>query len=431
MEQFYQYIWQHSLWQHFADSRLVDGTPLKVLSPGLPNGDAGPDFFNARISAGGNLWAGNVEIHVNASDWMRHRHDGDPAYDSVILHVVGVDDMRIRRADGSEIPQLLISAPPSIMEAYGQLTAPGESKPCDSLFPSLSPLHRHEWLSRLGIERLQSKAKNALRILESLSGDWEQTCFTLLARSLGFGLNSEAFEVLALNTPLSVLAHHSDNILQLEAILFGQAGMLDPSVRIFDEYYQLLCREYFFLARKYSLRPPLKASQWKYARTRPANFPHRRIALLASLMEGGTHSLMSRIMDADGEIDALELIFRHSVSSYWNTHFSFDSASAWKPGLLSRGSLDSICVNAVAPLLYAYALHTSDATLADKAVAILYSIPAEKNSVTGGWKMRGVGSSSAFDSQALIHLYKNYCSLSRCFECRWGQRVFRNKIGGV
>lgn len=427
MEKFYQYIWLNSLWPLFSARRLVDGREIRLINPGTLNSDAGPDFFNSRIAIDDTQWTGNVEIHVKASDWYRHGHDKDTAYDSVILHVVAVDDARIRRPDGTEIPQLVISAPPEIMEAYGSLAEPGSSKPCTAIISDLSPLYRAEWMSRMGTERIQDKADRILAILDSLGGDWEQTCFAALARALGFGLNGDPLEILAKNLPLKILAHHADNILHIEALLFGQAGMLDSSKRILDEYYQILCREYLFLARKYSLRQPGIASAWKYARTRPANFPHRRIALLAGIISAGS-GIMSRILEAGSDMDALQKIFSARLSDYWSSHFSFDTESEWSPVALTGSSLESIYINTVVPLNYAYGQKSGDWQRMDVATEILESIHAERNSITRIWDINGIKPANSFESQALIHLHKNYCLENKCTQCRWGQRVFRHTV---
>jgi len=411
----------------FSPSKLVDGRDITILNPGRLNSDAGPDFFNSRIRIGDTEWAGNIEIHVKASDWHRHGHSADKAYDNVVLHVVAVDDARIRREDGSEIPQLLISAPMEILEAYDMLSSPEHKHPCRNFTATLSPLQKEEWIAGLGMERLQEKAGRILDTLDILNGDWEQTCFAAVARALGFGLNGSPLEILARNIPLKIIAHHADNPVQTEALLFGQAGMLDSSQRILDEYYQLLCREYFFLVRKYSIRPPGIGASWKYSRTRPANFPHRRIALLAS-MAASSSGLMSRILDAGTDIDELDSIFSVELSPYWQSHFSFDTESEWSPAALSRSSLQSIYINAVAPLHYAFGLRHGDWHRADMGVDLLNSLPAERNVIIRSWKELGVNCSTAFDSQALIHLHKQYCLENKCTDCRWGQRVFRSRL---
>lgn len=243
-----------------------------VLDPGLYNEDAGPDFTAAKLLINQQKWIGNVEIHVKASDWKRHHHDGDAAYDTIILHAVGVDDMRIRRKDGNVVPQYVITVPPEAFATFARLDNNMRDIRCEGMISGVPSMVADCWVESLGVERLQDKASHVIDIYNSCGKDWQQTCFVILARALGFGLNSDPLEQLAKSVSLNILARHSDSILQLEAILFGQAGMLQASNHLFDEYYQTLCREYHFLSRKYGLSP-IRTALWKYARTRPQIFP--------------------------------------------------------------------------------------------------------------------------------------------------------------
>ena len=278
MEKMYQYLWRTAALGR--DFHLTDGRMLHLVNPGNQNFDAGPDFSNARIRVDGMQWAGNVEIHLRASDWYHHGHDRNPVYDQVMLHVVGVNDRSVTRKDGSMMPTLVFNVPEEAQRLYVSLTSPvAEKIRCAASISKIPRLTLEDWLESLALERIQEKATRILDENDNLRGDWEQTCFVTLARGLGFGLNGVPFEILARSLPLKFIRRHSDNLFQIEALLFGQAGMLDSSCRIFDDYYQQLCREYYFLARKYSLKP-MQTSVWKFARTRPQNFPHRRIAFL-------------------------------------------------------------------------------------------------------------------------------------------------------
>ena len=404
----------------------ADGAPVEVIDPGNLNSDAGPDFFNSKIKINGTEWVGNIEIHVKASDWMRHGHDTDPAYDSIILHVVNISDRRIHRRDGSLIPQVEITIPQDFLQTYASLTEATTSVKCASAIPTLPGLTITDWLESLSIERIQAKAQKTRDILTLTSNDWEQTCFVMLARALGFGLNGDPFEMLARSVPLRILHHHSDNPLQLQAILFGQAAMLDSSLHIFDEYYQLLCREYYFLARKYGLRP-MRPGLWKYARTRPQNFPHRRIAMLAKACEGG-FSLFSKILANAGDPDKLRGHFRWQLSGYWHTHFSFDVEAHGIADTLSEASISLVVINAVAPLLYAYGASRGDPELAERGLDLLSAIPPENNAITRVWNQLGIRADNALRSQALIHLRKEYCDNRKCLSCRWGHSLLRKTL---
>lgn len=399
----------------------ADGSVVEVIDPGRHNADSGPDFFNSKVMIDGVRWVGNVEIHVRASDWSRHGHNGDPAYDSVILHVVGISDKRVRRGDGSVIPQVEVTMPENFYRAYSLLSEGAASVRCGNLLPQLPGLIVSDWLESLSVERLQQKGNRVADILRSTGSDWEQTCFVLFARSLGFGLNGEPFEWLARSIPLKLLHHHSDNPLQLQSLLFGQAAMLDPSLHIFDEYYQLMCREYYFLARKYGLRP-MRPGLWKYARTRPHNFPHRRIAYLAKACEGG-FSIFSRILERAGHTEALRQIFAWRLDGYWGSHFSFDVEGTKVPAAMTGASVGLILVNAVAPLLYAYGSMRGIPEIAEKGVALLESLPPEDNGIVREWGSLGFAAADALRTQALIHLRKEYCDARKCLYCRFGHHL--------
>jgi len=428
MEKLYHYVWKHRMLGNRL--RLRDKRVVTILNPGILNTDSGPDFFNAKILIDGTEWAGNIEIHVKASDWHRHGHDGDPAYDGIILHVVAIDDEQISRSDGTPIPQATITLSEDFYRTYSALdteTFDRELKSirCAQALPYLPPLVVTDWLESLSIERIQTKARRIADTLTATNGDWEQTCFITLARALGFGLNSEPFERLARSIPLKIIHHHSDDIRQIEAILFGQAGMLDTSLHILDEYYQIIAREYFFLARKYGLRG-MSPGGWKYARTRPHNFPHRRIAWLASMLTSG-YNLHSRILETGGDIDALRGLFNSEVSEYWKTHHSFDLEGSIGGHTLGRQSIDLLLINVAAPLFYAFGSMRGDMEQIEKGVGILYYSAPENNAIIRRWKSMGIEAKDASRSQALIHLTKQYCNEGKCLYCRFGHTLLRQK----
>lgn len=426
MEKLYQYAWMHRLaGQVFP---LRGGGTARVIDPGRLNSDSGPDFFNAKIDIDGTIWAGDVEIHVRASDWHRHGHQHDRAYDRVILHAVGVDDTAITRSDSSEIPQITLTLPEKFHLTYARLSEgiadnTMQTVPCGQTLSSLPQLTLTDWLETLAVERIQAKGSRVAATLEATGGDWEQTCFITLARALGFGLNSDPFERLARSLPLKIIHHHSDNPQHTEALLFGQAGMLDTSLHILDEYYQYLAREYFFLARKYGLRP-LPPGSWKYARTRPQNFPHRRIAWLASLIRPG-FALLSRILDTNGDITALRELFTGEVSEYWRTHSSFDVEGSSQGTSLGKGSVDLLMINAVAPIFYACGSMRGDCDMAERGLNILESLDAENNTITRRWKSLGLEARNAMRSQAMIQLTREYCEARKCLYCRIGHHLLR------
>lgn len=422
MEQLYHYIWQSGLFgRTLTDSA---GERIEVLDPGIHNNDAGPDFFNSKIKIGDTEWVGNVEIHVKASDWYAHGHQNDPAYHNVILHVVGISDREIKRADGSVIPQAVITFPREFFNTVALLSEHIDSIRCASIISSLSPLAITDWKESLKIERVQAKAKKVEEIYNFTEKNWQQTCFIMVARALGFGLNGEPFEMLARSLPLTILSHHSDNVLQVQALLFGQAGMLDSSLHIFDEYYQILCREYYFMARKYGLRP-MNVALWKYAKTRPQNFPHRRIAFLSGFCENG-FSMFNDIIHACPDVEKLTKIFDKEIQGYWAEHFSFDTPGHRLPLTLGKASISLILINAIVPLVYVFGLLTGNLRLEEKAIDLLSSLPPEDNRFIRQWSNIGINSENAGDSQAILQLQKEYCDKKKCFFCRFGVKLLKN-----
>lgn len=422
MEAIYQYAWQHKMY-HDEELTLDDGRPLRVCNPGIPNRDAGPDFSSARVEVDGVRWCGNVEIHVKASDWFRHGHDRDMAYDNIVLHVVAESDAEIRRADGTVIPQLTIRLLDGVEQVYDIYNEGIMPLRCNGFIKHLDPIEKVFWVEALAIERLQAKADRATEICKNLGGDWRQTCFALTARALGFGLNSEPMEMLGRNLPLSFSGRHADNIFQLEALIFGQAGLLDASENILDPYYQDLCREYYFLARKYGLRP-MNRKVWKFARTRPQNFPHRRLAMLAQLLHGG-FTLPGEITDTGDDIDRLRELFDIELSGYWAHRFNFGDEQRLVSCALSRSSVDILIINVAAPLLYAQGRLRGNYEMQENAVTILECLPSEKNSIVRSFSEAGIKADSAKVSQALIQLKKQYCDAGRCTQCRFGFRIMQ------
>lgn len=427
MEALYHYLWKHRMFGDTVTSSK--GERVEILHPGIHNLDAGPDFSAAKIRTDSTEWAGNVEIHVKASDWKRHGHHTDPAYDSVILHVVGVDDTEpARRTDGSEIIQACVAPPEDFYRRYATLTEKIDTPSCMEMLTAVPPLQRVDWVNSLGIERLHEKASYMKSILASNNGDWQQAIFIILARAMGFGLNGVPFELLAKSLPLNFAMRHRDNPLQIEALLFGQAGMLNPARYQYDEYYMLLCREYEFLQKKYNLKP-LAEGIWKYSRTRPQNFPHRRIAILASMLADGMQ-LYSRIIEAAGNYDHLMESLDYEASDYWRHHSRFgEEKTPWpRPASLSRQSKEIVLINVMAPFYYAYGSMTSNPDIAEKGYDLLAGIKPERNSIVALWEQNGLKAANAFESQALIQLRRNYCDKSRCLDCRFGHYLLRSAM---
>lgn len=426
MERLMHYVWQHRLWLP-GDLRTAGGESIEVLDPGMLNTNAGPDFFNAKIKIAGRIWAGNVEIHVRASDWHRHGHDTDPAYASVILHVVGVDDSMVCRPDGSTIPQTVMRCAADLRNTYDSMTAASaDGVPCASMLGTLPRIYVTDWIEALGMERLYAKAARVEEYMSRYGGDWKQTVYTLLARGLGFGLNGEPFERLAAAMPLRHLLHHCGSPLTVEAALFGQAGLLDDTPNGTDEaaYVERLRGEYAFVKNKYGLKP-LHFVGWKMARMRPANFPHRRIALLAALVDGGFR-LGYELVSAR-EPQAMARLFEAVLPRFWQQHYNFSAPTGRVPSLISSSTLNILLINVAVPLLYAWGILTGGSDTLERAVDILHAMPPERNSIVSSFAAAGIGCDNAFSSQALIELRRNYCEQRKCLYCRLGHRLLAAK----
>ena len=421
-----QYVWKHRLWRS-EDMVTNTGKKVRVVDPGLLNTDAGPDFFNAKIEIDGHMWVGNVEMHYRATDWKRHRHDSDKAYDSVILHVVAKDDAPVRRTNGELIPQLVLEVSPQFNADYASLVGATIEVPCATKIKQVPHLTIVEWVEGLAFERLHGKVERIHQLLDSFNGSWEDVCYVTLARNFGFGINNDAFERLARRTPLRLLGKHSDSVLQIEALLFGQAGMLDAQKPGMDSYYNQLCAEYAFLSNKFQLTPMEKES-WKLFRIRPQNFPYRRIAMLAQFIEGGFR-MMNRILEAEGEKE-MRALFEVELSGYWTKHYTFGKPNERATATLSRSSIDIILINTVAPLLYAYGELTGNYEMTDKAIKLLEDLRAESNSIVSHFVAYGIDCPDALTSQALVQLKREYCDARKCIYCKIGHHLLSKAARG-
>ena len=426
MEKLMQYVWKHRLWRS-EDMVTNTGKKVRVVDSGLLNTDAGPDFFNAKIEIDGHMWVGNVEMHYRATDWKRHHHDSDKAYDSVILHVVAKDDAPVRRTNGELIPQLVLEVSPQFNADYASLVDATIEVPCATKIKQVPHLTIVEWVEGLAFERLHGKVERIHQLLDSFNGSWEDVCYVTLARNFGFGINNDAFERLARRTPLRLLGKHSDSALQIEALLFGQAGMLDAQKPGMDSYYNQLCTEYAFLSNKFQLTPMEKES-WKLFRIRPQNFPYRRIAMLAQFIEGGFR-MMNRILEAEGEKE-MRALFEVELSGYWTKHYTFGKPNERATATLSRRSIDIILINTVAPLLYAYGELTGNYEMTDKAIKLLEDLRAESNSIVSHFVAYGIDCPDALTSQALVQLKREYCDARKCIYCKIGHHLLSKAARG-
>ena len=417
-ERLLQFIWQFQYF-NFTELKLASGEPLQIIFPGNFNSNQGPDFLEARIKIGDTTWAGNIELHLNEEDWLKHEHQSDPNFQNVILHVVWS-----KSGQSVSLPTLELcdKVPKILLNRYEELMVNPSFVPCGSSLESVPEIIWPAWKERLVAERLEKKAKLIEGLLEDSNGHWEEVFWWMLARNFGMKVNAEAFEAIARSIPLNLLAKHKTQINQLEAFLFGQAGMLSRSFN--EDYPKMLKKEYAFYKRKYKLHcinHPVHL-----LRMRPGNFPTVRLAQLAMLIHHSLH-LFSTIKDINS-IDELRSALRVTANDYWHYHYLFDELSNFQEKRLGEDMINNILINTVVPVLFAYGHHQQQSHFKWKAVLWLEHIPPERNVITKQWEELDIPNKNAWDSQALIELKPQYCDARRCLECAIGNQLlnFRN-----
>ena len=419
-EALFQFIWQYSLFQP-GGLQTTDGEPLTVVYSGKLNKDAGPDFLDARIKVGNTLLAGNIELHLKSSDWLRHGHQHDAAYQNLVLHVVYDDD---KAGVAGNVPVLSLKGhiQPHIVPQYAGLMQNALKLPCSGQHSEVRSIAKEGWLSRLLAERWEDKLADWNVLLENSAEDWRNLLYWRMAANFGFKINATPFLMLAQSLPLNLPAKHRENLQQIEALLFGQAGMLDADFT--DEYPRSLQREYDYLRKKYQLRPITK-HLWKFLRMRPANFPTIRIAQFAALIHRSVH-LFSQIIETHS-VREIQPLLDVTASDYWDTHFQFDVAQKKAvPKSMGDSSIQNIIINTIAPIQFLYAARQGTHQLQEQALQLLESLPAEDNAILRVWAENDWKAENAAQSQALIQLYNNYCSAKRCLECTIGLHIIRS-----
>jgi hypothetical protein len=418
-EEFLHWLWKNRL---FDAASIRDGNAgaIEVISPGEYNRDSGPDFFNTRIVIGTTSWAGNTEIHLNASDWYRHGHHNDHAYDNVILHIVYNNDAVSLTASGRKLVTIAPSFDSSLWENYIDLVNNPSLLACENFISKVDPFMVRHWLWRLGTERIMKKSEEIAEMLKHTGYDWEETLYRLVSRYFGFRVNTDPFAMLASRLPLKIIRKHSDNITQVEALLFGTAGLLDEALfreTVTDSYYLILCREFRMLKSKYSLHA-VDGWMWKFHRLRPANFPTVRLSQLAALL---SHSdgLFSRVLECDST-DNLRALFSVRASGYWNYHYLFGKEVPHTSGQAGKQSVDLLIINAVVPLIFVYGKLKQLPQICERAIDMLESLSPEYNSVVADFSAAGIRADSAFTSQAILELRLSWCRHHRCLDCHIG-----------
>ncbi|HUM97717.1 MAG TPA: DUF2851 family protein [Chitinophagaceae bacterium] len=419
-EKLLQFIWQ---FQYFNKSGLAtsDGEPLQILFAGQYNTNQGPDFLNAKLKIGETTWAGSVELHLKSSDWVRHKHSEDKNYDNVILHVVWEQDKELQGlSQRFPVLELNTSVSKILLTRYESLMNAGSFIPCEKMLNEVKQITWRSWKDRLLAERLSRKAMVAGLMLQKNKQHWEETFWWMLAKNFGAKVNSEAFEAIAVSLPVTLLAKHKSQIHQLEALLLGQAGLLNEKWK--DEYALLLQREYRFLKEKYNLQPIKQAVH--FLRMRPGNFPTIRLAQLAALIHNSGH-LFSKIKEAK-EVSELKKMFAVTANDYWHYHYKIDKETSYRKKELGNNMIENIIINTICPIIFAYGIYQQEEKHKSKSLKWLEKIAAENNSITNGFVNLGIDNKNAFDSQALIELKNEYCTKKKCLSCSIGNSLLKN-----
>jgi len=414
-----QYMWKHSF---FENKEYLADTNEKIiiLNPGTQNHDSGPDFINAKMRIDGTIWVGNVEIHMKSSDWKAHKHNTNPAYDNVILHIAQNIDAGCFNTINRRIPCISLIPDNKITERYYQLIKEEELIRCFKSIKRLDKSLLSFWLSSLVIERLQNKTDTIKNVLKFAKNNWEEAFYIAIVKNLGLKVNALPFEMLAKTVPLKILTKLRNNTFQIEALLFGQAGFLTISCR--DEYFLNLKKEYDYLKRKFQLKG-IKMHLWKFLRLRPSNFPTLRIAEFSSLLSG-SGNLFSKTLACENP-EQIRTLYRSKTSTYWDTHYTFGDESEYKIKSMGDKTIDSMIINTIIPFMFVYAEVKNNDRYKVKALRFLEQIKPENNKIIKIWNKLDVKCRHAADSQALLQLANFYCEKKRCLECQIGHLVLK------
>lgn len=420
-EAFLHYVWQNRLFD-FLNIQTVNHESVEIIFPGYHNMDAGPDFKQAVVRIENMKWAGDVEIHIRSSDWYRHKHQEDEKYKSVVLHVVYENDMDVERTQGEYYPTLELKdyIPQEMLKQYQNLVESLETLPCENYLPQIEDLILHSQTSSVVMERMLRKQEDVLKVLSQCQYDWNETLYRRLAISFGFKTNATAFELLSKSLPLKILSKHSDSAVQINALIFGQAGMLD--VPHIDAYYDSLKYEYDYLRYKYQL-DPIGVHHWNLLRLRPPNFPCVRLAQFASLLHRFSSDLLSQFIH-QSSVEDLSNILSVDAGDYWKNHYHFGKETML-PHSVSLGStaVNLLLINTVIPILFAFHRFSGNEHDLEKTIQLLEKLPFEDNKLTRVYKKTPFSQKTAFDSQALIELWEHYCKEKKCLDCGVGESI--------
>lgn len=423
-EQLLQFVWKHRYFNH-GPYHTMDGRFLEIIDTGVHNFNQGPDFLHARIKIDHTEWAGNIELHVLSSDWLKHGHEKDQNYSNIILHVVWDEDKLIYDQHNKLIPTFCLQPYISnlLLNKYSCLMqASPFIKPCASFLPAMNNLNWLSWKERLVVERLEKKSARIFKYLTEIHQDWETLCWWLLASNMGLKVNEPVFEMMARSIPLKIIGKHRNQIIQLEALLLGQSNLLCQE---FEEPYPIMLqKEYRFLQKKYKLEK-LNALP-AFLRMRPASFPTLRLAQLAKLLQENDH--LFNLFKTEDSIYNIQKKLMILPNDYWLYHYRFDELGAFKEKRLGQPMVNSILINTVIPILFAWGLKMKEPQYQEKALNWLLEMQVEKNKIIKEWETYQIHSKNAFDSQAMIELQNSYCLQKKCLRCSVGICILENPI---
>lgn len=417
-EKLLQYIWQFQYF-NINDLQTEEGELLIIEKQGLLNKNQGADFLDAIIKINNVKLVGNIELHVTSSDWLKHQHSKDKNYQNIILHVVWENDANILLHQ-TPIPTLALQnrVAKILLQQYQLLMNEKQTIACSNCFPNLSPLVWEAWGERLVIERLQEKSEKILTLLTHNKNHWEETFWQLIASNFGIKVNAGCFEQMAKNISITILAKHKNQIHQLEAMLMGQANLLNDTLN--DQYSKMLQKEYAFLSKKYQFKP--NPMQPMFLRMRPAAFPTIRLAQLAMLIHNSSH-IFSKILELH-DVQSIKKLLSVTANDYWHTHYKFDEVVNYKPKKLGNDMMNNLMINTIIPIVFAYGLYKNANEYKQKSINWLQQLSAEDNNIIKQWKGFNLNIKSAFHSQALIQLTNHYCKKKRCLHCTIGNKIF-------
>jgi len=416
------FVWQYKLLQP-VELFTQSGQAIKIIHPGELNKDSGPDFFNAKIKIGKLTLAGNIEIHVNASDWFKHNHQNDSMYSNIILHIVYNNDLKKENSNTGNFETLEIKKliDPSLLKKYNSLMSSKSKLPCASNIKNINSLKLQSWLQRMLIERLEQKTLYIEHLFELSGNDFSQTFYLTLARSFGFKVNSEPFENLARHLPLQILLKHAGNLFQLEALLFGCAGLLEKAYK--EKYLQQLQNEYEFLKNKYKLKV-MNPGVWKFMRLRPANFPSVRLWQFALLIHNSPEIFTTPYHY--NSITKLRKAIRHQPQDYWKNHYYPGDKEQKDISGIGENSIENLLINTIAPYLFFYGKRTAKEQFTEYALEAFDDLQFEENVKTRLFTGSGLKFKNAGESQALINLHDKYCKTKRCINCGIASQLLIN-----